>query len=160
MLNVGDILAVLYSRGDGETFHWAICLPISTRNAVKLHAKDPGLGHWFFEYPPPEDDLVGSKIVCAAIKIGKLAGDFDIAAVENILQAIPMKVPALDAEIEPRFSCRVWFKEAVRQLAYAGVITCTDVYALENECNEYARGNDASQASYVGYMYHVSQYSS
>ncbi|KAF7422997.1 hypothetical protein PC9H_011161 [Pleurotus ostreatus] len=159
-LNAADILAVLYSRGDGETFHWTICLPISTRNAIKLHAKDPGLGHWFFEDPPPEDDLVGSNIVCAAVKIGKLAGDFDIASVKTILRAIPMEVPASDAEIEPRFSCRVWFKEAVRQLAYAGVITCTDVCALENECREYARRNDASQVSYVGYTFYVSQYSS
>ncbi|KAF4591278.1 hypothetical protein EYR40_009881 [Pleurotus pulmonarius] len=144
-LRADDILAVLYSRGDGETFHWAICIPISTRSAIKLHAKDPGLGHWFFEDPPPEDDLVGSNIVCAAVKIGHLAGDFDIGAVNALLGAIPMEVPASDATIEPRFSCRVWFKEAVRQLARAGAITCPDVYVLEDECREYARGNDASQ---------------
>lgn len=69
-LNVGDILAVLFSRADPDTFHWAICVPLTTKTAAKYHAKGSG-GQWWFEDPVPNEDLVGSPIVSAAVKIGE-----------------------------------------------------------------------------------------
>lgn len=50
-LVVGDILAVLFSRTDVDTFHWSICVSLNPREAVKYHAVGSD-NHWWFESPP------------------------------------------------------------------------------------------------------------
>jgi len=47
------------------------------------------------------------------------------------LAPIPMSTP--DADKPQQFSCRIWFKEAVRVLHERGVIRCPDVDRLETE---------------------------
>ncbi|KAI0797399.1 hypothetical protein BC629DRAFT_1503682 [Irpex lacteus] len=47
-----------------------------------------------------------------------------------------MALPAVEEEKEPRFTCRVWMKEALRRMHNAHFIDCPDVYALEAEMFE------------------------
>lgn len=57
-----------------------------------------------------------------------------------------MAVPIVDLPYETRgFTCRVWFKEAIRCLHNGGFIYCQNVYALEEECRQYGLNNEASQ---------------
>ena len=53
-----------------------------------------------------------------------------------------METPAVDESIEPKFSCRVWFKEAIRVLASNHIISCSDVIELECELRAYGEEQD------------------
>ncbi|KAH0582213.1 hypothetical protein H2248_011861 [Termitomyces sp. 'cryptogamus'] len=158
-LIVGDILAVLFSRFEEGTFHWAICIPLDDSKAAKYHVRQSHL-HWWFEDPVPEHDILVSQTLSAAIKIGSLNPDVvsrDI--LRDILMPIPIAVPDVDKDREPRFTCRVWFREAIRRLHNHRVILCSNVDELEKECNTYALGNQAAYATWGAYDRKVSQYS-
>ncbi|KAJ7900725.1 hypothetical protein B0H14DRAFT_3123798 [Mycena olivaceomarginata] len=157
VLNVGDILAVLFSRSDIDTFHWTICVPINSTEAAKYHAKNSG-DNWWFEDPVPRHSILDSKLVSASIKIGSL--ELNVVTkdiLRDILQPISMVVPAVDHAREPKFTCRVWFREAVRVLHEARVLNCPDVDALEAECVSYAVVNQAALPGWKGYLYYVSK---
>ncbi|KAJ3874235.1 hypothetical protein F5051DRAFT_506021 [Lentinula edodes] len=156
-LHVGDLLVVLFARSHPpDTFHWAICVPITPKEALKFHAKETG-GHWFFEdNPVPKHALLSDATVSASIKIGELKSISSVNDLQSLFKSIPLAVPVVDAAAEPVFRCRVWFKEAVRQLHAHGYIQCMDVNDLEVECKSLARLNDPSQSSYAGYKYYES----
>ncbi|KAJ7187458.1 hypothetical protein GGX14DRAFT_581064 [Mycena pura] len=78
-------------------------------------------------------------------------------AVKEVFPDVSMSTPAVDQEKEPRFTCRVWFREVIRILHQAGILTCTDVDALEEECAEHAKANQAALPTWGGYMHFVSQ---
>ncbi|KAJ4478064.1 hypothetical protein J3R30DRAFT_2853003 [Lentinula aciculospora] len=127
-LHVNDILVVLFARSHPpNTFHWAICVSITSKEALKFHAKETA-GHWFFEdNHVPQQGLLADPIVSASIKIGELKNMSSLDDIQGLFKNIPLAVPAVDAAVEPRFSCRVWGKEAVRQLHKHGYIYCLDV---------------------------------
>ncbi|KAJ4489132.1 hypothetical protein C8R41DRAFT_954926 [Lentinula lateritia] len=156
-LHVGDLLVVLFARSHPpDTFHWAICVPITPKEALKFHAKETG-GHWFFEdNPVPKHALLSDATVSASIKIGELESISSVNDLQSLFKSIPLAVPVVDAAAEPVFRCRVWLKEAVRQLHAHEYIQCTDVNDLEVECKSLARLNDPSQSSYAGYRYYES----
>ena len=87
-------------------------------------------------------------------------GPRSLDEVTGLLKDIPLAIPDSDKNTEPRFSCRVWLREAVRHLDAAGLINCSDINALEAECRSYALENDASQPSYKGYSFFISGVSS
>lgn len=148
-----EVLAVLFGRAEPGTFHWSICIPISPRHAIKLHAKSVGNDHWFFESDTlPQEDLESSPIIAVAVRLGQLLPE-DLENVVQLLKAIPMVIPEVDQAVEGRFTCRVWFKEAVRVLNQAGYVRCDDVGALEKECKEYALANDPSGEGWKGHVY-------
>lgn len=74
----------------------------------------------------------------------------DLPRIRELLQEITMEVPFDDAQIESRFSCRVWWKEAIRNLNGVKIIECPDVVRLEAECKGYAMTNLASSPNYLG----------
>ncbi|KAJ7862484.1 hypothetical protein B0H14DRAFT_2740207 [Mycena olivaceomarginata] len=129
-LNVGDILAVLFSSFAIGTFHWAVCVPINSKEAAKYHANNAG-SKWLFEDP----DIL-----------------------RDHLEPVSMSIPVIDQAREPEFNCRVWFREAVRVLDQAGILQCQDVDALEAECKSYAMGNQIGP-NWQGYCYHASSHS-
>ena len=75
----------------------------------------------------------------------------------QLLKEIPMTIPQEDIGIEPKFTCRVWWKQAIRLLSDRGYIKCDNVQALENECKAYAVTNDRSQEENKHYIYLVSK---
>lgn len=81
---------------------------------------------------------------------GYVKGDNEYNAIVTLLKAIPLTIPDVDTHVEPVFTCRVWFKEAVRRLHNDGYVDCPDVYAFEAECKAFAVTNDASQPGWGG----------
>ena len=81
----------------------------------------------------------------------------DYNSVFQLLKGIPMTIPQEDVGIEPKFTCRVWWKQAIRLLSDRGYIKCDNVQALENECKAYAETNDRSQEGSFHYVYHISK---
>ena len=75
----------------------------------------------------------------------------------QLLKEIPMTIPQEDIGIEPKFTCRVWWKQAIRVFSDRGYIECDNVKALENECKAYAETNDRSQEGNEHYIYLVSK---
>ena len=70
-----------------------------------------------------------------------------------------MAIPVEDREVEPLFTCRVWWKQAIRLLSRNGYIVCSDLQALESECKRYAAQNLRSNGKNKRYLYHVSEHS-
>lgn len=56
------------------------------------------------------------------------------AQIRRIVEGIGMDVvPEVDRRREERFTCRVWFREAIRRLVENNILHCLDVDALEAE---------------------------
>ena len=81
----------------------------------------------------------------------------DYNSVFQLLKGIPMTIPQEDVGIEPKFTCRVWWKQAIRLLSDRGYIKCDNVQALENECIEYAKTNPRLHGGSSHYEYHTSR---
>ncbi|KAI1793423.1 hypothetical protein LXA43DRAFT_1059795 [Ganoderma leucocontextum] len=130
-----SIYCALFSRGDGK-FHWTIVIPSNNSNDVEmLHVRNPS-GGWSFERKT--HDVSNSLTACVIVKTGHSHGH-----------------PTVDKTIETQFTCRVWFKQAIRVLAANGVLRCPDVYALEREIIRYGEAQDAKTIAGMGYKYHV-----
>lgn len=119
--------------------HWLIYVTKdhNAEDGYKFHATNLALS---WQYEMKEFKLKSSKTVVVAAVIGSL-GSQDISALDALLRHIPMEVPAIDAAREAQFNCRVWAREAARRMHDAGMISCPDVNALEEEMQGY--GNKA-----------------
>lgn len=158
---VGRICGALYARGDG-TFHWALVVPVDLKTGVKMHATNVYGGGWIYE-KKTETFLESMTPLCTLIAIGEFTctvrlseslfshhnhtlGDIPptitLEKMSTLLEAIPMSISSSDMAVESRFSCRVWFKQAVRSLMEHGIVKCRDVIALENEMKRLAADNE------------------
>ncbi|PIL25237.1 hypothetical protein GSI_13126 [Ganoderma sinense ZZ0214-1] len=152
-LSATDICCVLFSRGDGS-FHWAIVVPSSTSNMADVfHARNP---EGFWEFEQTKVDVSNSKHVCVVVKIGTVTSTDTVGRILQLVQNIPMGIPAFEVgRVELTFTCRVWFKQAIRVLHANGILSCPNVYALEQELVLYGRAQDRKTRSGLGYKYHV-----
>lgn len=127
-----------------QRFHWFLSNFTPNTSAsqacpvpgMKLHATiNPG--QWAFE-ARGEYSLGQSDAVCVAAVIGELNPEkgFTAEYLKSLLALIPMAVPVVEEETEPRITCRVWMKEVLRRIHDAHFIHCPDVYALEAEMIE------------------------
>ena len=99
---------------------------------------------WKFEVA--EWNGLASVLAVAFVKIGHILDDLDHTALLLYIKDIPMSIPDNQQPKEFKFTCRVWFKEAIRQLNRAGVfVKCDDVEALEKELSQ-----KATAAEYMG----------
>ncbi|KAI5899034.1 uncharacterized protein SCHCODRAFT_02660710 [Schizophyllum commune H4-8] len=105
---LGDICLTLASRGDG-TFHWTITLPHDENAGLKLHASNKQ-GPWRFL--AEEYTYKSTPELCIIMKIGHL-GSHTPESVKRMVEALPMDVLEPFAAKEPRFTCRVWVKQAI-----------------------------------------------
>lgn len=94
-------------------------------------------GSW--AYVRKGNTMIYSASIVVATIIGKLK-THSLTDLDTLLRAIPMPdIPVVDVGREPKFTCRVWIREAVRRMDKASYIQCTDVDALEKELIEYGR---------------------
>ncbi|OCH95366.1 hypothetical protein OBBRIDRAFT_883924 [Obba rivulosa] len=130
---LGGLYACLFSRADG-TFHWTLVLPQDATTVHKFHATNLQ-GGWRFERVP--DRLAQSPNACVVVRLGTVApGRTDELCAR--LEAAPMCTPAADGA--QQFTCRIWFRAAVRVLHAQGAVECPDVDALEKELRTLAEG--------------------
>jgi hypothetical protein len=111
----------------------------------KIHAtKDCENSAWRFECVPwngPDDVLA-----VTFTKIGDLGEGLDYLSLVEYVKDIPMTVPPVDYLREPRFNCRVWFREALRRLHKSELfVRCYNVDSLEH-----ALTTRATAAEYMG----------
>ena len=78
---------------------------------------------------------------------------------KDLLEPIKVTESNLDEDQESESLCKVWWREAVKRLDTEGIINCPSVDKLEEECAQYALGNQASQPGWGGYKYYISKYS-
>ncbi|PBL01867.1 hypothetical protein ARMGADRAFT_1005360 [Armillaria gallica] len=130
-----DIYAVLTSTNIAGAFHWSLYLVVDSSQGYKFHATNKiGTAPWQYECvlwvnPQSEDSMP-----VTFTKIGQVPEDWDYSYLDYFLNSIPMCTPDTDRAREPRFTCRVWFKEAIRTLHAAEMfVKCADVDALERD---------------------------
>ena len=98
---------------------------------------DGGQTDWRFECVPWEGTRDPTAV--AFLKIGDIDPDFDWTLIVEYVKDIPMDIPSSQRAREPKFTCRVWFKEAIRMLNESGMfVKCPDVDALEEELRQRA----------------------
>lgn len=76
------------------------------------------------------------------IPLGDVPPTLTLEKMSTLLEAIPMSITPSDMAVESGFSCRVWFKQAMRFLMQHGIVKCRDVVALENEMKRLAADNE------------------
>ncbi|RPD61105.1 hypothetical protein L226DRAFT_534753 [Lentinus tigrinus ALCF2SS1-7] len=140
-LTPNAIYAALYWRTDGK-YHWALIVTDSSVSGKKLHAtnlEDPTT----WRYASDDFDVSAEwKPLVILAQIG--VASEGTSSVDDILRMIPMATPACDSP-HP-FTCRIWFREAVRVLIAQGMVTCRSVDALEKELTLLADDNGNSVA--------------
>ncbi|RDX43042.1 hypothetical protein OH76DRAFT_1390924 [Lentinus brumalis] len=128
LLTPNAIYAALYWRADGK-YHWALIVAESPVSGKKLHAtnlEDPTT----WRYASDEFDVSSEwKPLVILAKIG--VAPQGTSCVDCLLCTIPMATPVCDSP-HP-FTCRIWFREAVRVLNGQGMVTCRAINALEKE---------------------------
>ncbi|KZT08867.1 uncharacterized protein LAESUDRAFT_675350 [Laetiporus sulphureus 93-53] len=127
-----DIYAALSVANAPGKFHWSIFLCESNGFGHKFHAATDGVpdGQWRYECAPWS--AWNDSRVVAFFPMGEMPQGLDHTHLNEYLQTIPMEVPSIDRLCEPRFTCRVWFKAAVRLLNDVEMfVRCSDVDGLE-----------------------------
>ncbi|KAF4610720.1 hypothetical protein D9613_007125 [Agrocybe pediades] len=134
-------LTIRYPANDSDpdNYHWLIWIVSEDGvNGTCAHATNQ-TGAFQFE-KKVESAGTSRNNLSALIQIGSL-GKYSVDDVVPILEKIPMESPAGSEDENIKFSCRIWIREAARVLNKAGIITCSDVNALEKECEGYADAN-------------------
>ncbi|KAF9067679.1 hypothetical protein BDP27DRAFT_1328520 [Rhodocollybia butyracea] len=129
-----DIYAALTRADVRGTYHWIIYVVINDEEGYKIHATTHG-GTTPWTYECTTWNGPRSRLSVTFTLIGHMDDDFGIEMFELYVKDIPMNIIPPDQQPrEPNFTCRVWFKEAIRQLDASGMfVKCTDVDALERE---------------------------
>ncbi|KAK0205977.1 hypothetical protein DFS33DRAFT_1240702, partial [Desarmillaria ectypa] len=135
-----DVCAVLTSTSMAGVFFWSLYLVVATNlqdssTGYKFHATNKiGTAPWQYECVLWVNTQSEDSIPVTFTKIGRIPDDWNYSYLDYFLSSIPMSIPDIDRAREPRFTCRVWFREAVRTLHAAEMfVKCTDVDALERD---------------------------
>ncbi|KAI0684018.1 hypothetical protein C8T65DRAFT_683350 [Cerioporus squamosus] len=136
----GTIMAALTKGGLLGSYHWIIyvCKETTDKGAgYKFHATNrANTAPW--RYACEEWDGPQSRTCVTLTPIGKLSDwgpktEQDcIQALDRILREVPMAVSSPDNHDFRTFTCRAWFRAAIRQLHYHRYLNCPDVIALES----------------------------
>jgi len=145
---INDICAGLFSCGDGMRFHWAILIPHSPTMAHKIHTTQST--DW--SYDVEEQSLVGAdgavELLMTVVKLGSLnETGTTFESLEEITKSVPVGVPPIDEEV---FTCRTWFKGAIKELDELGILTCRDTDRLEKDLTRLAMLQEARYAAAFG----------
>ncbi|THH28866.1 hypothetical protein EUX98_g5328 [Antrodiella citrinella] len=144
-LEENGIYATLFTNNPGISWHWILYFHREHRGksgkvspGYKLHATDK-YGAWRYECA--SQDLLASATLVIVGKIGAVVDNtWGVEFLDEYLKNIRMEVPQVDRGSEPRFTCRVWFREAIRTFNAAQLfVRCPDVDALELELSNRAR---------------------
>lgn len=137
------IVAALFTRLDG-TFHWMLALPGAglNGNAMRLHVINP---EQIWQFDDSSQDLMHSHRLCTVVKIGSRRTreqTFTPAEVRNLLAMIELATPVFElARGVQNFTCRVWFRQAVRVLIEKHMVYCPRIKDLEDELLRLATPN-------------------
>ncbi|EQL02947.1 hypothetical protein OCS_01339 [Ophiocordyceps sinensis CO18] len=134
-------LQYLYTENGRNKYHWGIF--VTYRNAPKgmlHHATDVNRRPMDLYYETREiTDPARSQSLVVCLKVSSLLSSADIS---HCLSAVPLMRRSRLPRHEPRWTCRVWVKEALNYLHRARIIQChLDVDTMEHYCNLVADGD-------------------
>ncbi|KAI0640319.1 hypothetical protein C8Q77DRAFT_126929 [Trametes polyzona] len=143
----GNILAALCRTPDIGLYHWIIYLCTSDVGGYKFHAHNSSNTRpWVYE--KAEWAAIESERCVTLTKIGRLPHGKTVDDVDAALRVIPINVvPDIDRpRFHSRFTCLVWFREALRRLHTAGIITVINLDKLEEKLVYLATGTSYQRA--------------
>ena len=138
-LPLNALYIVLYIRSDPprpNDFHWGYYFHTSPRGGLKYHMRNLG-GGWI-----PDHGTTGgvfkSNFLCVLIQIANVP-----LAKHSLLDQI-MRSHDGDVNSIPGVTCRVWLMAILQKLIQHGIVHCSNVDALQQECmvfgNQYSAG--------------------
>ncbi|CAG8023499.1 unnamed protein product [Penicillium olsonii] len=136
---IDGLYVLLSDRGDKSfTFHWGLYLHQSIDSGYIYDLlSDAGSTNWRFD-PRPSENVIGSRRVLVALKIGALDSTMHQSLLHR-LEQIPL---AYSTRFNENITCRVWVKEALFALDNEGYIGITSsVDDLEFEARNLALAN-------------------
>ncbi|KAJ3568462.1 hypothetical protein NP233_g5697 [Leucocoprinus birnbaumii] len=128
------VYAALTARPEPYTYHWILFVVTNghAETGYVLHVTD--VGGKGLEFRCEYWDCPNSKSTLLFAKIGRIAEGLDYRNLLEYVRHVPMRIPAGKEHIYSRFTCRVWFKEAIEMLNRSQVfVACPDVDLLEKE---------------------------
>lgn len=109
-------------------YHWILFATDGTTVSDKFHATNRQ-GGW--QYQKATHSIWESRSLFAAVQFAQLHGR-TADELDGLLRTIPMAVPPSESA-GTQFTCRIWFREAVRVLHREGIVNVPDVDELEAE---------------------------
>ncbi|KAI0669121.1 hypothetical protein C8Q78DRAFT_232748 [Trametes maxima] len=125
-------------------FHWVLYLwMLGNNEGHKFHAtNNMGATHWHYEDGTWSAPF--SNTCVTLTPLGKMSGWDDakpaeaVETLRGILSPIPMTVPDIDRPLFSLFTCRVWFRAALRLLNAHRLLAVPDIDALERHLTQRA----------------------
>ncbi|KAF9266124.1 hypothetical protein L218DRAFT_96597 [Marasmius fiardii PR-910] len=122
-----DVFAALTQTVEAGQYHWIGYIPIDDETGYKIHAANQSkTAKWHLECRPWDGPSSRAGVLFS--KIGRIAPGLDHDTL------VYYEIPHIDYGREDCFTCRVWFRKAIRRPNYYGVfVQCYNVDALETE---------------------------
>ncbi|RDX52572.1 hypothetical protein K466DRAFT_204947 [Polyporus arcularius HHB13444] len=152
LLQPGTLFAALCDTGEVGKFHWLLYLCISRRTGYKYHATNQmGSIPWKYEYGPWDGPQSQRCITLTPIgKVEDWGARTPHACAEelhSILRNVPLITPPVDQSTHDRFTCRTWFRAAIRRLdGMQKYVQCPDVDLLEEKLAKMATAAELMNA--------------
>ena len=143
-LPLNKLYIVLWIRNDppiANDFHWGMYYHKTKKAGTKYHMKNLGPG-WIADHGTTSG-VFKSQFLCVLIEIGTISADNE-GTLDRIMRSYDDTANTI-----PGFTCRVWVLMILPHLIQLGLLRCSDLAGLEqecfifgNECMNAAAGND------------------
>ncbi|KAK2810171.1 hypothetical protein FQN50_003141 [Emmonsiellopsis sp. PD_5] len=128
-LALNTLYIVLYIRFDPprqNDFHWGFYFHTHSTGGSKYHIRNLGNG-WIPDHGP-SGGVFKSNFLCVLIQIA-LVPEAKKPQLDQIMRSLDSNINAI-----PGVSCRVWLFTVLQGLVQHGIVRCTDLAALQQEC--------------------------
>lgn len=141
-LPLNALYIVLYIRSDPpqpNDFHWGYYFHTSPQGGSKYHMRNLG-GGWIPDHGPT-GGVFKSNFLCVLVQIATVA-QAEHAQLDQIMRSRDRDVNSI-----PGVTCRVWLIVILQQLIQHGLVRCSSVDALVQECMDFGNQHSAEAAS-------------
>lgn len=139
-LPLNTLYTVLYIRSDppnANDFHWGYYFHAQPKGGTKYHIKNLG-GGWITDHGPT-GGVFKSNFLCVLVQIATVPQTIHVQ-LDQIMRTYDANVNSI-----PGVSCRVWLLTILQKLIQNGIVRCSNIVQLQQEC--LAIGNQHSAAA-------------
>ncbi|OAX82370.1 hypothetical protein ACJ72_03287 [Emergomyces africanus] len=140
-LPLNTLYIVLYIRSDPpreNDFHWGFYVHTHPFGGSKYHIRNLGSG-WIPDHGPT-GGVFKSNFLCVLVQIADVP-EAKTPQLDQIMRSLDPSINAI-----PGISCRVWLFTVLQNLVHHGIVRCTDLAALQQECMGIGNQNMADAA--------------
>jgi hypothetical protein len=142
LLDVGGFYIVMYCRTQQlkkDDFHWGLYHHHDARGGMKYHVINSQDNVHFKPDHAMTAGVFKSASLCVLIKFGQIPPKIKPARdMDAICKSFDNSLTA------PGTTCRTWSMKVIQKGVKSGIIECSDVKTLEQECKDTANGYQAS----------------